>query len=215
MLKITKILCYLSIILPLHATATTAKDKTLTYSVGGCATGFAVGAYLNSKDDSDSKSSQATLGINTALGCLIGMGWSYLFVADDQENLAKQRDKYKFELEQAHKIMRQEGYRRLGAKGNLRASALSLSVPKDFDFAGYRESGCQVATFRLMNNNKKYVPVNQNIVLPNVFYYLVSGSKDKCVKQDYRLGVLDQIIPNLGSVLHDLADDASRDALNK
>lgn len=59
--------------------ASSSKTQTLTYSIGGCATGLAVGALLDSRDQSEDKSSAATIAINTSIGCLLGMGSAYFF----------------------------------------------------------------------------------------------------------------------------------------
>lgn len=196
-----------------QAMAMTSKNKQIVWSFGGCGTGLVTGLALGSSNDSADQS--ATIAANTAIGCVVGLVSGWLFVDDDQDELRKENDKLAFELKEANKIIRQENYKRVGRTDKLESMVTQSNLPKDFDFDGYKEEDCYVASFRLMNNGKKFVPVSEDIIMPNVYYYLVSKNKDSCVKADSKHGLLDDKINGLGSVLHNAADDAAKDKLKK
>lgn len=220
----------------------TSKKKQIAVSFGGCSAGLALGAVLALDAGSDRADRPATLATNTAIGCALGILAGWIFVEDDQTFLYQNIDKLSFELGEAQKIIRKENYKRLGSKSDLKSSLFfegdssSLHLPKNqvpapqslqsFDFDGYKaaagEKHCLVGAFRLMANGKDYVPVSDNIIMPNHFYYLIAedqfGSgenKGPCVRPDLRFGHLEDIITGLGSALHNAADDAAQDYLRQ
>lgn len=203
----------LSLFFSVNAAGMTSKTKQISWSLGGCGTGLAVGAVLSSSADDSDKA--ATLATNFAIGCGLGILGGWLFVEDDQTALQKEVDKLSFELNEAQKLIRRENYQRLGSKDELRSVVIGSSLPKDFDFEGFREKGCYVASFRLMDNGKSFVPVSENIIMPNIYYYLVSKDKERCVLPDQRFGILNDIITGIGSALHNAADDAAQDQINR
>lgn len=190
------------------ARAWSSKDQAIGISVGGCATGMAVGFYLDSQDNSDDKSSMGTVLGNTGIGCLMGLAYSYFFVDDDQQMLVRQQDKLKFELDQANKVIRKNNYQRMGVPSSV-SSKVSESGSQSHDFGGFKDKRCKYVQFKLMNNGKDFVPVSKNIIIPNVFYYSASRKIQNCVKPDGRYGLLQDVIPGLVPVLNNAAEEAA------
>lgn len=194
--------------------STTSRDRLLRDVSVGAALGAGAGAYQDSRDDSEEKSTIGTIAVSALTGAAIAGLWNWAFVKDDQAQLAAERDRYKFEADQLRSAIRQGNYDRNIPKDVTDTATVKIGegfVPDGFNFAGLREEGCQVREFSLGIADEPFVPVSPSIIMPRLSYYvLFSKDRKNCVKEDPRRGYLDSEIPGLGKALLDRAEYQAR-----
>jgi hypothetical protein len=191
----------------------TARGRLYRDTLAAAALGAGVGAYQDSKNKSEGKSSTGTILANAAIGAGVAMLWNWIFVKDDQAGLAAERDRYKFEADQLRSAVRQGNFDRNVPRdvADLPTVKIGEVVPDGFNFAGLREEGCQVREFSLGIADEPFVPVSPSIIMPRLSYYvLFSKDRKNCVKEDPRRGYLDSEIPGLGKALLDRAEYQAR-----
>lgn len=193
--------------------STTSRDRLLRDMSIGAAIGAGAGAYQDSRDKSEEKSTTGTIALSALTGAAIAGLWNWAMVKDDQAEVAADRDRYKFENDQLRSALRQGNYDRNIPQDIKDGPTITIGegVPDSFNFAGLREEGCQVREFSLGFSDEPFVPVSRSIIMPRLSYYvLYSKDRKSCVKEDPRHGYLDSQIPGLGKALLDRAEYQAR-----
>jgi hypothetical protein len=210
MKTLQKMICIVVTLAASEALALTAKEKALFTTLGGCATGGGVGAYLDARDDHPRKSTQGTIASSALIGCATGALFSWIFMDDDQAALARDNDNLRKKLSEYDTLLRTKG----GPpdKGmKFEDSITSSSIPKGSlpgDLSILLNPGCRAVEFRLgfdqSGNRDAYIPVNGQVAIQAFRYYLVvpeDGSDRDCVKPDPGFGYLEKEFTNLGEIL--------------
>lgn len=186
----------------------TAKQKTLTWSFGGCGVGLAVGFGLAERDNENDRA--ATIGTNTAIGCALGLISSWLWVKDDQASLAKERDHALAQLDELKRATASSVYRTsdkakfgdfLSMTENYQGSnALNKLVSKD----------CVAHRFYLGFDGREltdvYIPVSEDIIIKSLEYYVIrpKNLNDKevvCVEPIQPFGYLSLELQGIDNIL--------------
>lgn len=187
-----------------------SKDRAIQFSIGGCGVGLATGLYMDSQDNASDKDTVGTLGINTAIGCGLGMAWSYFFVDDDQEQLVRQNDAQRKKIEDLERVIRTSS-----GRGSDKAKFLdSMQLQENFQgkeaLTRLVDPNCLTHRFylgfdgRAMSN--LYIPVDEGIVITSLEYFVArpKNSNDRstvCVKDLKPFGYLNLELPGLGDLL--------------
>lgn len=195
--------------------AWTSKQKTITWSFGGCGAGLAIGAYLDSNDKSEDKSSQATLAANTAIGCMLGLVGSWVFIEDEQKPLVQENANLRAKLDQYEAHLTGKGIEDFTPKrdyfdGLTQNQPARNSLPTDL--SRLIDPSCEAFEYSLGFDDdpkaSRYIPVDGKVAIQAFRYYLVvpkDGSDRDCVRPHASYGYLNKEFTNLSDILIDKA----------
>lgn len=193
----------------INAQAMTSKEKGLWTTLGGCAAGGGVGAYLDSQDDDPRKSSRGTIASSALIGCATGALFSWAFMDDDQAALSRDNDNLRTKLAEYEGLLKD----RSGNVGSRSFNDTISSRPVDkgglpSELSEIMSEGCEAREFSLGfdggTGRERFIPVNGQVAIQAFKYYLIvpkDGSDRDCVRAHPQYGYLEREISNLGEIL--------------